>query len=62
MLGAKHRFVQSVDCPAQSVDPCFVLAIHGLIHKCTISGLCKHDERERPLLTTWPALGTVESN
>ena len=43
MLGAKHRFVQSVD-------------------KCAISGLCKHDEWERLLLTTWPALGTVESN
>ena len=27
MLGAKHGFVQSVDCPVQSVDPCFALAV-----------------------------------
>ena len=56
MLGTKHRFVQSADCPAQSVDPHFALAIRGLTHKCAISGLRKHDEREGPLLTTWPAL------
>ena len=30
MLGAKHRFVQSVDCAAQIVDPYFARAIHGL--------------------------------
>ena len=30
MLGAKHGFVQSVDCAAQIVDPYFARAIHGL--------------------------------
>ena len=62
MLGAKHGLVQSVACPAQSMDPCFALAIHGLTHECTIPGLHMHDEREGLLLATWPALGTVESN
>ena len=62
MSGAKYGFARSVDCPAQSKDPRFVLAIHRLTHNCTISGLHTHDEREGSLLTTWPALGTVESN
>ena len=52
MLGAKHGFVQSVDCPAHSVDPCFALAIHRMTHDCTIPGLRTHDEREGPLLAT----------
>ena len=30
MLGAKHGFVQSMDCTAQIVDPYFARAIHGL--------------------------------
>ena len=30
MLGAKHGFVQSVDCAAQIVDPYFARAIRGL--------------------------------
>ena len=34
MLGAKHGFAQSVDCPAQSVDSCFALAIHGMTRDC----------------------------
>ena len=55
MLGAKHGFAQSVDCPAQSVDPCFALAIHGMTHDCAIPGLRTHDEREGPLLATLPA-------
>ena len=48
MLGAKHGFAQSVDCPAQSVDLCFALAIHGMTHDCAIPGLRTHDEREGP--------------
>ena len=52
MLGTKNGFAQSVDCPAQSVDPCFALAIHGMTHNCAISGLRTHDEREGPLLAT----------
>ena len=52
MLGTKNGFAQSVDCPAQSVDPCFALAIHGMTHNCEISGLRTHDEREGPLLAT----------
>ena len=40
MLGTKHGFAQSVDCPAQSVDLCFALAIHGM---------------RGPLLATLPA-------
>ena len=55
MLGAKHGFAQSVDCPAQSVDPCFALAIHGMTHDCAIPALRTHDEREGPLLATLPA-------
>ena len=55
MLGAKHGFAQSVDCPAQSVDPCFALAIHGMTHDCAIPGLRTHDKREGPLLATLPA-------
>ena len=55
MLGAKHGFVQSVDCPVQSMDPCFALAIHGMTHDCAILGLRTHDEREGPLLATLPA-------
>ena len=54
MLGAKHGFAQSVDCPVQSVDPCFALAIHGMTHYCTIPGLHTHDEREGLLLATLP--------
>ena len=54
MLGAKHRFVQSMDCPAQSMDPCFALSIHGLTHNCTIPGLRTDDQREGPLLATLP--------
>ena len=61
-LAQSMDFAQSMDCPAQSVDLCFALAIHGLTHGCAISGLRMHDEREGPLLATWPALGTVESN
>ena len=30
MLGAKYGFVQSMDCTAQTMDPYFVRAIHGL--------------------------------
>ena len=52
MLGTKHGFVQSVDCPAQSVDPYFALAIHKLTYDCEILGLHTHDEREGPLLAT----------
>ena len=52
MLGTKNGFAQSVDCPAQSVDPCFALAIHGMTHDCTILGLHTYDEREGPLLAT----------
>ena len=59
MLGAKHGLARSVDCPAQSMYPCFELAIHGLT---TISRLRTHDEREGSLLATWPVLGTAESN
>ena len=55
MLGTKHGFVQSVDCPAQSVDPYFALAIHRLTHDCTIPGLRTHGEREGLLLATLPA-------
>ena len=55
MLDAKHGFAQSVDCPAQSVDPCFALAIHGTTHDCAIPRLRTHDEREGPLLATLPA-------
>ena len=29
MLGAKHGSGQSVDCTAQSMDPCFAWTIHG---------------------------------
>ena len=63
MLGAKHTwiFAQSVDCPAQSVDPCFALAIRELTHDCAIPGLRTHDEREGPLPATRPAL-TMASN
>ena len=39
MLAAKHGF-------AQSVDLCFVLAIHELTHDYSIPGLRTHDERE----------------
>ena len=28
MLGTKHGFAQSVDCPVQSVDPCFAIVGH----------------------------------
>ena len=56
MLGAKHGFAQSVDCPAQSVDLHFPLAIPGLTHDHAIPGLCTHDEREGQLLATWPAI------
>ena len=52
MLGAKNGFAQSVDCPAQSVDPCFALATHGMTHDCAIPGLHTHDERAGPLLAT----------
>ena len=38
MLGTKHGFVQTRNCPAQSVDLRFVLAMHGLMHNCTILG------------------------
>ena len=55
VLGAKHGFVQSVDCPVQNVDPCFALAIHGMTHDCAIPGLRTHDEREGLLLATLPA-------
>ena len=30
MLGAKYGFAQSMDCAAQTMDPYFVRAIHGL--------------------------------
>ena len=43
MLGAKHGFARSVDCPAQSMDLRFVLAIHRLTHDCAILGLRTHD-------------------
>ena len=43
MLGAKHGFVQSMDCPVQSMDLRFVPAIHGLIHDSAILGLHMHD-------------------
>ena len=62
MLGAKHGFAQSVDCPVQSVDPCFALAINRLTHNYVIPGLHMHDEREGPLLAAWLVIGTVESN
>ena len=42
-------------CWAQSVDPCFALAIHRMTHDCAIPGLRMHDEREGPLLATLPA-------
>ena len=29
VLGAKHGFAQSMDCAAQSIDPCFTQTIHG---------------------------------
>ena len=61
MLGAKHGFAQSVDCPVQSVDPCFALAINRLTHNYVILGLHMHDEREGPLLAAWLVIGTVES-
>ena len=57
-----HGFAQSVDCPAQNVDPCFALVIRGLTNDCAIPGLHTHDGgRGRPLLATWPAL-TMASN
>ena len=62
MLGAKHGVARSVDCPAQSMYPCFALAIHGLTHNCAILRLHTHDEREGSLLATWPVLGMAESN
>ena len=52
MLGAKHGFAKSVDCSAQSVDPCFALAIHELTHDCGIAGMM----RGTRLPATWPAL------
>ena len=30
MLGAKYGFAQSMDCAAQTMDPYFARAIHGL--------------------------------
>ena len=30
MLNAKYGFAQSMDCAAQTMDPYFVRAIHGL--------------------------------
>ena len=62
MLDAKHGFAQSVDCPVQSVDPCFALAINGLSHNYVILGLHMHDEREGPLLAAWLVIGTVASS
>ena len=41
MLCAKHGFAQSMDCAAQSMDPHFAQAIHGLRYVCTIPGLRK---------------------
>ena len=36
MLGAQYGFAQSMDCAAQTMDPYFVQAIHGLrIHVYT---------------------------
>ena len=36
MLGAKHGFVQSMDCAAQRVDPRFAQMIHGSRFVCAI--------------------------
>ena len=41
MLGANHGFTQSMNCAVQSVDPCFVQAIHALRYISTILKLCK---------------------
>ena len=41
MLGAKYGFAQSMDCAAQTMDPYFVPAIHGLrIHICIYMYIC----------------------
>ena len=39
MLCANHGSGQSMDCAAQSMDPCFARAIHGLPSSCAIHGL-----------------------
>ena len=39
MLCANHGSGQSMDCAAQSMDPCFARAIHGLPSTCAIHGL-----------------------
>ena len=42
MLCANHGSGQSMDCAAQSMDPCFARAIHGLPSTCAIHGLRNH--------------------
>ena len=42
MLCANHGSGQSMDCAAQSMDPCFARAIHGLHSTCAIHGLRNH--------------------
>ena len=42
MLCANHGSGQSMDCTAQSMDPCFARAIHGLPSTCAIHGLRNH--------------------
>ena len=39
---ANHGSGQSMDCAAQSMDPCFSRAIHGLPSTCAIHGLRNH--------------------
>ena len=39
MLCANHGLGQPMDCAAQSMDPCFAWAIHGLPSTCAIHGL-----------------------
>ena len=36
-----------MDCAAQSMDPCFALAIHGLHTTCAIHGLRNHRDTPR---------------
>ena len=42
MLCANHGSGQSMDRAAQSMDPCFARAIHGLPSTCAIHGLRNH--------------------